>query len=59
MCFAGGNRGLKWDENGEVNYDTTMNVIGNGLLAGGTMCQPADNLLGEYTSNPAVCDVWT
>ena len=39
-------RGLKWDSNGEVNYDTDMNVIGGGLLAGGTMCQPADTLLG-------------
>ena len=39
-------RGLKWDSNGEVNYDTDMNVIGGTFLANGTMCQPAENLLG-------------
>ena len=44
VCAA--HRGLKWDSNGEVNYDTDMNVVGGDLLAGGTMCQPADTLLG-------------
>ncbi len=29
-----------------MNYDTTMNTVGGDLLAQGTICQPADNLLG-------------